>query len=117
MATHSSSLVWGIHGQRSLAGYSPRGGEESETPERLTTSLGICAAIFMPLCCRKSISRNLRKPLFMFWVLLSAPMRSRSGFTRLNLVSVSYSTGKMKNLDDDLKVLFQSKEFIIFLNL
>ena len=33
MATHSSSLVWETHGQRSLAGYSPWGGKESDTTE------------------------------------------------------------------------------------
>ena len=27
MATHSSILAWKIHGQRSLAGYSPRGSQ------------------------------------------------------------------------------------------
>ena len=33
MATHSSNLTWGLHGQRSLAGYSPRGRKESDTTE------------------------------------------------------------------------------------
>ena len=31
MATHSSILAWILHGQRSLAGYSPRGHKESDT--------------------------------------------------------------------------------------
>ena len=31
MATHSSILAWEIHGQRSLAGYSPWGLRESDT--------------------------------------------------------------------------------------
>ena len=31
MATHSSVLAWEIHGQRSLAGYSPWGCKESDT--------------------------------------------------------------------------------------
>ena len=31
MATHSGILAWKIHGQRSLAGYSPRGRKESDT--------------------------------------------------------------------------------------
>ena len=31
MATHSSVLAWEIHGQRSLAGYSPWGPKESDT--------------------------------------------------------------------------------------
>ena len=35
MATHSSILAWKIHGRRSLVGYSPRGGKESDTTERL----------------------------------------------------------------------------------
>ena len=35
MATHSSMLAWRIHGQRSLAGYSPWGCKESDTTERL----------------------------------------------------------------------------------
>ena len=35
MVTHSSILAWGIHGQRSLVGYSPRGRKESDTTERL----------------------------------------------------------------------------------
>ena len=33
MATHSSILAWEIHGQRSLAGYSPWGHRESDTAE------------------------------------------------------------------------------------
>ena len=35
MTTHSSTLVWKIHGPRSLVGYSPWGRKESETTERL----------------------------------------------------------------------------------
>ena len=36
VATHSSILTWRIpHGQRSLVGYSPWGGKESDTTERL----------------------------------------------------------------------------------
>ena len=35
MATHSSTLVWKIHGRRSLVGYSPWGRKESDTTERL----------------------------------------------------------------------------------
>ena len=38
MATHSSILAWRIHGQRSLAGYSPWGRKESDTTERLMFS-------------------------------------------------------------------------------
>ena len=41
MATHSSILAWRIHGQRSLAGYSPRGWKESDTTKRPTLSLYI----------------------------------------------------------------------------
>ena len=37
MATHSSILAWRIHGQGSLAGYSPWGRKESDTTERLST--------------------------------------------------------------------------------
>ena len=33
MATHSSILAWGIHGQRRLAGYSPQGHRQSDTTE------------------------------------------------------------------------------------
>ena len=33
MATHSSVFVWRIHGQRSLAGYSPWGHKESDMIE------------------------------------------------------------------------------------
>ena len=33
MATHSSILAWRIHGQRSLAGFGPWGGKESDTTE------------------------------------------------------------------------------------
>ena len=41
MATHSSTLAWKIHGQRSLVGYSPWSRKESDTTEQLhfTTSL------------------------------------------------------------------------------
>ena len=33
VTTHSSILAWEIHGQRSLAGYSPWGCKESDTTE------------------------------------------------------------------------------------
>ena len=33
MATHSSTLAWRIHGQRSLVGYSPQGHKESDMTE------------------------------------------------------------------------------------
>ena len=39
MAKHSSILLGESHGQRSLAGHSPRGHKESDTAERLTLSL------------------------------------------------------------------------------
>ena len=35
MATHSSTLAWKSHGQRSLVGYSPWGRKELDTTERL----------------------------------------------------------------------------------
>ena len=35
MATHSSTVAWKIHGQRSLVGYSSWGRKESDTTERL----------------------------------------------------------------------------------
>ena len=38
MATHSSILAWRIHGQGSLAGYSPWGRKESDMTEQLTLS-------------------------------------------------------------------------------
>ena len=38
MATHSRILAWRIHGERSLAGYSPLGRNESDTAEQLTGS-------------------------------------------------------------------------------
>ena len=39
MATHPSILPGESHGQRSLAGYSPRGCKESDTTEQLTHTL------------------------------------------------------------------------------
>ena len=39
MATHSSILPGGFHGQRSLTGYSPWSRKESDTTERLSLSL------------------------------------------------------------------------------
>ena len=39
MATHSSMLAGEVHGQRSLAGYSPWSLNELDTTERLTLSL------------------------------------------------------------------------------
>ena len=37
MATHSSILPGEFHGQRSLTGYSPRGGKESDMTELANT--------------------------------------------------------------------------------
>ena len=42
MATHSNILAWRIPGERSLAGYSPRGLEESDMTDTLTLSLSCC---------------------------------------------------------------------------
>ena len=39
--THSSILAWESHGQRSLAGYSPRDHKESDTTQGLTLSLSL----------------------------------------------------------------------------
>ena len=39
MATHSSTLAWKSHGQRSLVGYSPWGRKELDTTERLSLPL------------------------------------------------------------------------------
>ena len=36
MVTHSSILAWGIHGQRSLVGYSTVGHKESDMTEQLS---------------------------------------------------------------------------------
>ena len=44
MATHSSTLAWKIHGQRSLVGYNLRGSKESDMTDRLhflSLSLGL----------------------------------------------------------------------------
>ena len=41
VATHSSILAWRIHGQRSLAGYSPWGCKESDMTEWLSTQAKI----------------------------------------------------------------------------
>jgi len=38
MATYASLLAWRIHGQGSLAGYSPWGRKESDTSGQLTLS-------------------------------------------------------------------------------
>ena len=35
MATHSSTLAWKFHGLRSLVGYSPWGGKQSDMTEQL----------------------------------------------------------------------------------
>ena len=37
MATHSSTITWKSHGQRSLVGYRPWGCKESDTTEQLST--------------------------------------------------------------------------------
>ena len=54
MATHSSILDWRIHGQRSLASYSPRGHKESDTTEQLTLS-----PPFMEHQLQRTISRQI----------------------------------------------------------
>ena len=41
MATHSSILAWKIHGQRSLADYSPRGHKESDVTAHMHHALHI----------------------------------------------------------------------------
>ena len=42
MGTHSSILAWKIHGERSLAGYSPWGRKESGATERLSARAHTC---------------------------------------------------------------------------
>ena len=46
MATHSSILSWSP-GQKSLAGYSPWGGKEVDTAERLTPSLSLFQLVLL----------------------------------------------------------------------
>ena len=46
MATHSALLPGGSHGQRSLVGYAPWGGKESDTTEQLTLSLAVFKGFF-----------------------------------------------------------------------
>ena len=48
MATHWSILTWRIHGQRSLAGYSPWDHKESDTTERLSTAHRPVLQYFIP---------------------------------------------------------------------
>ena len=48
MATHPSILAGEVHGQRSLAGYSPWGHKESHMTEQLT--LSDCSKIFGKPC-------------------------------------------------------------------
>ena len=43
MPTHSGVLAWEIHGQRSLAGYSPWGLKELDTTEHSTSTSCVCA--------------------------------------------------------------------------
>ena len=50
MATHSRVLAGEPHGQRSLAGYSPRGRRRSDTTERLTFFRGILFPAIAPTC-------------------------------------------------------------------
>ena len=50
MATHSRVLAGEPHGQRSLAGYSPRGRRGSDTTERLTFFRGILFPAIAPTC-------------------------------------------------------------------
>ena len=45
MATHSNILAWRIHGQRSLADYSPWSRKELDTTEQLTLSLSFSLRI------------------------------------------------------------------------
>ena len=46
MTIHSCILAWKSHGQRSLAGYSPWGHKESDTPEQLSMHEGQIPIIF-----------------------------------------------------------------------
>ena len=48
MATHSSILPGEVHGQRSLAGYSPQGHKEWDTTEQLTISLSLMNQVGFP---------------------------------------------------------------------
>ena len=47
-ANQSSILAWEIHGQRSLAGYSPWGHKESGTPEWLNHHHRCCVSDSLP---------------------------------------------------------------------
>ena len=63
MATHSSSLAWKIHGQRSLVGYSPWGSKDSDTTERLSKKDGSpvpCHSLDEPRghCVKRVIKKN-----------------------------------------------------------
>ena len=52
MAAHSSVLPGESHGQRSLAGYSPWGHKELDTPEQLRTAQCCLVTVLAKLICR-----------------------------------------------------------------
>ena len=49
MAPHSSTLVWKIHGRRSLEGCSPWGHKELDTTESLNSNIKVTSAAAMSL--------------------------------------------------------------------
>ena len=53
MATHSSTLAWGIPRTEEPEGYGPRGRKESDTTERLNSNGNTCTD---HCCCKKSHS-------------------------------------------------------------
>ena len=50
MAIHSSIFAWRLHGQRSLAGYSPSGHKESDRTEATKHAAATAAAKSHQLC-------------------------------------------------------------------
>ena len=84
MATHSSILAWKCHGQRSLAGYSPRGRKQSDTLSAHTHTHTQCCISFR--CTAKwnsyrCVCAPLQSHVWLFVTSWTAALQASLSFT------------------------------------
>ena len=90
MATHSSTLAWKIHGQRSLVGCSPRGLEESDMTEQLHFHFSLsCIGEGNGNTLRCSCLENPRDGEA-WWAAVYGVAQSQTRLKRLSSISINH---------------------------
>ena len=86
---HSSILAWRIHGQRSLAGYSPWGHKESDMTEWLTHKHTSALLTLMIIVTAQLLEANHQQPLLLCGPVISTAVNKSSSMANFPTVNLA----------------------------